>query len=422
MKEKIKSTKAITLIALVVTIVILIILATVSMVLVWGDGGIISKTFGAKEQAEVASEKEQLHLAYLNVNTVKNEKDITTQDLKAEIEKGEIDAKSDFYGKWLLKVTFNQTNNSYTLSTLGEVEIFDSNIPPIYGKMSEVIVESLNEDNSNGLYYHNGLENGAEDSSYRYSGKNPNNYIKFNNETWRIIGVIPTQKVEEDGSITTKNLVKIINTNFTTTDTVKWDNNAGNTWSTSTLQKSLNSTQNGGYLYKLNTVSDYIANVNWKVSGVDVRKNQDLIDFYAKSFYDKEIKDATTTWKGKVGLMYVSDYAYAIAPEYWKRPLFFYDGTSSQTDATRDDKVHENNWMWATMGNKMEWTMTRNSAGMNNAIQAYRISDWGAIYPNNTDAVSAALKRLARAVVYLDEDISCTGGDGTLEKSYTVIK
>lgn len=41
---------------------------------------------------------------------------------------------------------------------------------------------------------------------YRYKGTNPNNYVWFNNELWRIIGSVPI-KINES---TTKNLVKIV--------------------------------------------------------------------------------------------------------------------------------------------------------------------------------------------------------------------
>ena len=43
-------------------------------------------------------------------------------------------------------------------------------------------------------------------TEYRYQGTNPNNYIKFNNELWRIIGVIPT----DDGTGKVENRLKII--------------------------------------------------------------------------------------------------------------------------------------------------------------------------------------------------------------------
>ena len=60
--EQLKSKKGITLIALVVTIIILIILAGVSINLVLGDKGIITKTRFAKEQTELGKTNEEISL------------------------------------------------------------------------------------------------------------------------------------------------------------------------------------------------------------------------------------------------------------------------------------------------------------------------------------------------------------------------
>ena len=55
--------KGITLIALVVTIVVLIILATVSIITVFGDNGIISRAEESKSQTKEAMKKEEITLA-----------------------------------------------------------------------------------------------------------------------------------------------------------------------------------------------------------------------------------------------------------------------------------------------------------------------------------------------------------------------
>ena len=60
--KKLKSKKGITLIALVVTIIVLIILAGVSINLVLGDNGIITKTKEAKENTELAKIEEEVQL------------------------------------------------------------------------------------------------------------------------------------------------------------------------------------------------------------------------------------------------------------------------------------------------------------------------------------------------------------------------
>ncbi len=62
MVEKYKSTKGITLVALVVTIVILLILAGISINMLMGDNGIIAKAKEAKEKTETAQQQEQTSL------------------------------------------------------------------------------------------------------------------------------------------------------------------------------------------------------------------------------------------------------------------------------------------------------------------------------------------------------------------------
>lgn len=62
-----RQNKGITLIALVVTVVILIILAGVSISLVLGDNGIVSKAKAAKQNMEIAENEEQEGLANLEI-------------------------------------------------------------------------------------------------------------------------------------------------------------------------------------------------------------------------------------------------------------------------------------------------------------------------------------------------------------------
>ena len=58
MNNYIKKNKGITLIALVVTIIVLLILAGVSIAMLTGDNGILTQSNKAKENTEIASEKE----------------------------------------------------------------------------------------------------------------------------------------------------------------------------------------------------------------------------------------------------------------------------------------------------------------------------------------------------------------------------
>ena len=77
------------------------------------------------------------------------------------------------------------------------------------------------------------------ENGYRYEGKNPNNYIWFNNEYWRIIGVFDSATHGQAG----KSLVKIIRDKQIGYQT--WDSAGTNNWSTSSLKSLLND-----YYYK----------------------------------------------------------------------------------------------------------------------------------------------------------------------------
>ena len=63
LKERVKSKKGVTLIALVITIIVLLILAGVTIATLTGDNGILTKAQSTKIQSERASIKEQIELA-----------------------------------------------------------------------------------------------------------------------------------------------------------------------------------------------------------------------------------------------------------------------------------------------------------------------------------------------------------------------
>ena len=98
-------------------------------------------------------------------------------------------------------------------------------------------------------------------AGYRYQGKNPNNYIWFNNEYWRIIGVFD----ENSHGQKDKNMVKIIRNELLNGLSI-----SGSQWNSSNLNKILNEayynaidgTNLGCYVYY-----SYIGNCNYKKMG-----------------------------------------------------------------------------------------------------------------------------------------------------------
>ena len=109
-KKNFKSTKGITLIALVVTIIILLILAGVSIAMLTGNNGVLTQGKRAKEETEIAEEKEAISLA---MNALKIQKQVGAKEsgrkvaLNNEPKEEVLDAQS----KNVIKFSSTSTNS-----------------------------------------------------------------------------------------------------------------------------------------------------------------------------------------------------------------------------------------------------------------------------------------------------------------------
>ena len=80
-----KSTKGITLIALVVTIIILLILAGVSIAMLTGNNGVLTQGNRAKEETTVGHEKEAAQMAYAGAKAKKLGEEVTAEDVNEQL-------------------------------------------------------------------------------------------------------------------------------------------------------------------------------------------------------------------------------------------------------------------------------------------------------------------------------------------------
>ena len=84
------SNKGITLIALVITIIVLLILAGVSIAMLTGENGVLTKATEAKDQTGIAQEKEEITMAYASAKANKVDKvsePVTASELQSELDK-----------------------------------------------------------------------------------------------------------------------------------------------------------------------------------------------------------------------------------------------------------------------------------------------------------------------------------------------
>ncbi len=165
-----------------------------------------------------------------------------------------------------------QTNLNITAKgSIVEKEISIKEIKDLYCKQTS----------GDGLY-----KDVYEEGRCVYKGTNPNNYMMFNNETWRILSI------EADGTL------KIIKK-----DSIGkkfWDTGVG-TWGYNdwTRPAVLNSYLNSDFYNLLDEDKDIVVNYTWNIGAV-THGNNDLANQIEE--------EKSITWRGNVGLISVSDY------------------------------------------------------------------------------------------------------------------
>ena len=282
----------------------------------------------------------------------------------------------------------------------------------------------------------------------RYIGKDPNNYVSVDGDIWRIIGVM---KDVDDGTGNKEDRVKLIRNesigNFAW-DTSESSVNNGwgvNEWSGADLMKLLNpgyeSETVGGSLYwnsgagtcyavpdnsttscnftstgikdKLKTlISDALWNTGSQgtnTSGLTkdcytYERSSNTGKICSSGNYCNDTVERTTTWTGKVGLMYPSDYGYATSggsttdrATCLNTVLYSWDG-SSVSDCKNNDWLFSNSWQWTIMP----------VADPSIAYYACDVSSGGSVRGANASADKAVLP-----VVYLTSNVGIQSGDGS---------
>ena len=269
--------------------------------------------------------------------------------------------------EWQLKLTYinmatdqsANLNNSLNTEVIMERVGFDFSTICTNELLSDCLIE--NYSSSSNIYYHDvNLANSASDQSYRYSGINPNNYICFGSDAvtcpvenlYRIIGIfdegikIIKAKEATTGQLGTDGAYSNSTNNY------YWDASSPyeGVWANSELNTINLNTNYISYLNSIDTKwDDMIVKVPWKVSGI-----YDVSAYNAPSVYSFELgedRSGTTTYYDKIGLMYVSDYMYAVSPQYWTYSLFNFE------DPLVNDYgiLTSLNWMHANIN---EWMIT----------------------------------------------------------------
>ena len=268
------------------------------------------------------------------------------------------------------------------------------------------------------------IGNNKDIIEYRYRGKEPKNYVTFNNEIWRIIGVFPT----DDGTGKIENRIKLIR-NETLNQTV-WNgcssykadnyfltvcddpNGIKNNFNISMIKEYLNTTY---YNTLINESKNMIDNAKYYLGGYDGWVNeqgytQTSVQMYS---YERKIQNTTSNefyygsnpnnWVGKLGLMYASDYGYASGNCENKR---IYDIKSSSNDIRA---CNDTNWLYI---NSDEWLLNQNSEDVS---FVYSIGESGSVFSKEAP-ILIPLKY--RPVLYLKSNVKIISGSGKINDMY----
>ena len=260
----------------------------------------------------------------------------------------------------------------------------------------------------------------VNENGYRYEGKNPNNYVYFNNELWRIIGVFDSTS----HGVSNTNLVKIIRND--SIGGYAWHKSNTNDWPNSSLYHLLNDyyyTATDGtsstYCYQYSTTvtgncnytkiglqTDYRnmvqTNTTWYLGGPDSNSNP------ASTYYANE-RDSSKIYSGRspsttgnVGLMYASDYGYSVLSSSCARTINL---GSYKTNACAG-----NAWL---KKETYEWTITPNSGV---SYYVWSVNATGDVYHYDSNFGSAS-----RPVLYLKSNVVKYAGDGSISNPYQII-
>ena len=287
---------------------------------------------------------------------------------------------------------------------------------------------------ASGVYYTNNHE-------YRYVGAEVNNYVSFNNDLYRIIGVFDSNSHGVSGT----EMVKLIRARilggaswgvYNTDSSTGTCSGDANDWTgkSTTSKANLNVLLNEYFYNKTSTSSNYGDCANWTYFYSDnsdkTKDCSNIITYGIDSSLRGYIESATWYLYGsgtsqskqnwylcerggnscttsgpntgdasvtsKMGLMYVSDYLYA-------------SGYYSSTDTTTQQEFYYGNENWLYKGN--DWTQTPYASGadLTWSVEGGRANPNYAFNPDGW-----------RPTFYLKSSVYVTGGNGSFDNPYTI--
>ena len=326
MQKMIKTKKkGFTLIELLAVIVVLAILALIAVPIVLN---IIKDARNNSNKRSIESYVRSIEYAiseHLSENP--DQEIVTWEDVKDRVEyKGKVECQ---WGENLSSISTtgeitlhgckvnNKTNSIYgyvngKVVEEKEEEKKETAVETLLKKANNASVTAYTDGDTHEMYTfnHDATSQTEALTDYRYIGNDPYNYVTFNNELWRIIGIFTVE--DEKGN--KEQRIKIIRNE--SIGSMAWNSNnvnIRNEWKTATLNTYLN----GDYYNSLSEESKrVVAGSKYYLGGRSYDSTTQIgtaTDIYTWERGTTVYSGHSTNWIGKIGLMYPSDYAYTYA-------------------------------------------------------------------------------------------------------------
>ena len=238
--------------------------------------------------------------------------------------------------------------------------------------------------------------NAVNENGYRYEGSDPNNYIQMKKsdgttEMWRIIGLFPDGENGED----------VIRVRKVREEYAPYDSKCTNHWPNTTLYTSLKDTY---------STANFKNTVNYKIYLGTYALHFTSAEWYTAERGNtpgataKESYNSATSFIGSVGLIYISDYGYAVLASdcpRTKKP-YNYDETAA---------CYNNNWLYQG-SSTFQWLI---SPLPGDVCHAYFVFETGRV--GFSDFADVTQFGFVSPVMALKADVEVTGS-GTQSNPY----
>ena len=248
-------------------------------------------------------------------------------------------------------------------------------------------------------------------TEYRYRGGNVANYVTFNNETWRIIGIMPTEDTNGNASYRFKLVRNSSIGQQYWNKTQDATTNSYNNWLTSDLNEYINTTYYNTLTTNSKTMIEAVkyylgghrpADGCVKVTSDEMWQSERKNEANRDDYYYGTNPIMQSDVNKKIALMYVSDFGYA-ASKLCTKTIYDYHSDSLCNSS--------NNWL---DNNTDEWLINPFPSFKSASFRTYTSQTYGKVEVGVVDIQSIN----ARPVIYLSSNVKISGGNGTTSSPY----